>query len=106
VRGEGLQLKILGEMAGEEGDFATAVTCFEQALVAARAQGDRYYEAERLYCLGQALRHLGDASAAHCRLTEALTVARQVNDEATEGKALAELELLGEMPESELAVIV
>ena len=105
VRGEGLQLKILGEMASEEGDFATAVTCFEQALTAARAQGDRYYEAERLYSLGQALRHLGNGPAAHDCLTEALTVARQVNDEATEGKVLAELELLVEMPEREVAVI-
>jgi hypothetical protein len=53
----------------------------------------------RICCLGQALRHLGDASAAHYRLTEALTVARQVKDEATDGKVLAELELLAEMPE-------
>ncbi|NUO17757.1 MAG: tetratricopeptide repeat protein, partial [Planctomycetaceae bacterium] len=75
-------------MAGEEGDFTTAVTFFEQALAAARAQGDRYYEAERLYCLGQALRHLGNERAARCCLNEALTVARQVNDETTESKVL------------------
>ena len=31
---------------------------------------------------------------ARCCLTEALTVARQVKDEATDGRVLAELELL------------
>jgi hypothetical protein len=36
---------------------------------------------------------------ARCCLTEALTVARQVKDEATDGRVLAELELLAEMPE-------
>jgi tetratricopeptide (TPR) repeat protein len=88
-----MQLKILGEMAVEDRDYTAALAFFTQSLAAARAQGDRYYEGERLFGLGQVYRYLGDSGLARQHLLEALAIAQQVNDEATTAKAQAELNL-------------
>ncbi len=80
-RFEGYALGDLGRLHREQGRWADARACLEQALAIARETADRRIEGSELWNLGELFLLQGDADdAAHAAFAQAESVLREVGD--------------------------
>ena len=86
----------LGEVAGANGEWESALAHFELSLVAVRAGGHAHDEVVALVGIGRALARLGRRTEALERLREAEAVASATGNLSGLGKARAALGELGE----------
>src|SRR5687768_10742776 len=84
-------LRACGILAHDQGDYARAEQCFEQALSLRRELGDKSGIAGALNALGVLLLRRGDYEAARPYYEEALTLFRELDDQARVSVALNNL---------------
>jgi len=72
----------LGWIAGQQGDDATALAYFEQALAIRRGKVEKWMVAETLNLMGEVFQRQGKLEQAYKYYTEGLVLAHEVGDKA------------------------
>jgi predicted ATPase/predicted Ser/Thr protein kinase len=80
-----------GVLAGEQGDFASAVALIRESQTIARQLGDKTGVAVSLNALGVLTRDQGDVPAAHALFEESLALWRELGDLKAVARALSNL---------------
>jgi hypothetical protein len=85
-------LDLLGDLAGEQGDYAAAQGLLAESLILQRELGDKWGIANTLDCLGRVAQAAGDYAAARALFVESLLLRRELGIKA---KIAASLLCLG-----------
>ena len=89
--GAGYARLVLGRVAAEQGDFATALDELTNAQRCMREAGDRWGLARPINALGELAREIGDLEAATAHHHEAVVICRELGDEASLPSILADI---------------